>query len=41
MEVSLVRTSLVNEPAKCGDIIPIVYELTKITHEKLFADWAQ
>ena len=34
MEVSLVRTSLVNEPGNCGDIIPIVYELTKRTHEK-------
>ena len=34
MEVSLVRASLVNEPGNCGDIIPIVYELTKRTHEK-------
>ena len=41
MEVSLVRTSVVNEPGNCGDIIPVVHELTKLTHEKLVADWAQ
>ena len=32
---------LVNEPGKCGETIAVVYELTKRTQEKLFADWAQ
>ena len=32
---------MVNEPGNCGEIIPVVYELTKRTQEKLFADWAQ
>ena len=32
---------MVNEPGNCGEIIAVVYELTKITQEKLFADWAQ
>ena len=41
MKVSLARTSLVNEPGKCGKTIAVVYELTKRTQEKLFADWAQ
>ena len=39
--VSLARTSLVNEPGKCGETIAIVYELTKRTQEELFADLAQ
>ena len=30
-----------NEPGKCGETIAVVYELTKTTQEKLFADWAQ
>ena len=29
------------EPGKCGEAIAVVYELTKRTQEKLFADWAQ
>ena len=33
--------SLVNEPGNGGKIIDVVYELTKRTREKLFADWAQ
>ena len=41
VKVSLARTSLVNEPGKCGETIAVVYELTKRTQEKLFADWAQ
>ena len=41
IKVSLTRTSLVNEPGKCGGTIAVVYELTKRTREKLFADWAQ
>ena len=32
---------MVNEPGNCGEIIAVVYELTKRTLEKLFADWAQ
>ena len=36
--VSLVRTSLVNEPGKCVKTIAVVYELPKRTQEKLFAD---
>ena len=35
------QESLVNEPGNCGEIIAVVYELTKMTREKLFADWAQ
>ena len=30
-----------NEPGNCGEIIAVVYELTKVTQEKLFGDWAQ
>ena len=41
MKLSLARTSLVNEPGNCGEVIAVVYELTKRTQEKLFADWAQ
>ena len=26
---------------KCGETIAVVYELTKRTQEKLFADWVQ
>ena len=32
---------MVNEPGNCGKKIAVVYELTKGTQEKLFADWAQ
>ena len=39
--VSLVRTSLVNEPGKCVKTIAVVYELPKRTQEKLFADQTQ
>ena len=34
----LIGSSLVSD---CGEIIAVVYELTKRTQEKLFADWAQ
>ena len=30
-----------NEPGNCGEIIAVVYELTKRTQKKLFVDWAQ
>ena len=33
--------SRVNEPRNCGEKIAVVYELTKRTQGKLFADWAQ
>ena len=32
---------MVNEPGNCGEIIAVVYELTKRTQDKLFADWAK
>ena len=34
---------MVNELGNCSEIIAVVtvYELTKITQEKLFTDWAQ
>ena len=35
------KESMVNEPGKCGEIIAVVYELTKGTQEMLFANWAQ
>ena len=34
------KESLVNEPGNCGEIIAVVYDLTKRTQEMLFADWA-
>ena len=40
IKVFLARTSVVNEPGKFGETIAVVYELTKRTQEKLFADWA-